>query len=295
MSVVERARIVRVPTEAQLERALTALLEAPAAPPGLGRRAARVPRPHPRPAPHPTTPARARGRPPARRAPRRRRRRRDADARRPARDRPAHDGPPAPAAPASRRGRGRHGGRGREPMNLGSRVRRAARFDRPQLAAQARRHRPRDAALRGPRRLAGQHHLPGPGARHGRSTSRRARWSPTTSATSTRSGTSRRADVAPAARRGLRGDRRPDQRQARRAAGQRPGRGQRHRSAGDHPRLPAAHDPGRARRGDDQQVPVEVDQGAAPAGHRRRRDDVHAAGSRSPARPRPSARSSRRT
>ncbi|MEW6223578.1 MAG: diadenylate cyclase CdaA [Chloroflexota bacterium] len=37
MSVVERARIVRVPTEAQLERALRALLETPAAPPGLGR------------------------------------------------------------------------------------------------------------------------------------------------------------------------------------------------------------------------------------------------------------------
>ena len=38
MSVVERARIVRVPTEAQLQRALSALLEAPAAPPGLSRR-----------------------------------------------------------------------------------------------------------------------------------------------------------------------------------------------------------------------------------------------------------------
>jgi diadenylate cyclase len=38
MSVVERARIVRVPSEAQLERALSALLEAPAAPPGLSRR-----------------------------------------------------------------------------------------------------------------------------------------------------------------------------------------------------------------------------------------------------------------
>ena len=38
MSVVERARIVRVPSEAQLQRALSALLEAPAAPPGLGRR-----------------------------------------------------------------------------------------------------------------------------------------------------------------------------------------------------------------------------------------------------------------
>jgi diadenylate cyclase len=37
MSVVERARIVRVPTDAQLERALTALLEAPTAPGGLGR------------------------------------------------------------------------------------------------------------------------------------------------------------------------------------------------------------------------------------------------------------------
>jgi diadenylate cyclase len=38
MSVVERARIVRVPSEAQLQRALGALLEAPAAPPGLSRR-----------------------------------------------------------------------------------------------------------------------------------------------------------------------------------------------------------------------------------------------------------------
>jgi diadenylate cyclase len=37
MSVVERARIVRVPTEAQLERALIALLETPAAPGGLRR------------------------------------------------------------------------------------------------------------------------------------------------------------------------------------------------------------------------------------------------------------------
>ncbi|HEX5826307.1 MAG TPA: DNA integrity scanning protein DisA nucleotide-binding domain protein, partial [Candidatus Limnocylindrales bacterium] len=38
MSVVERARIVRVPTAAQLERALLALLETPSAPGGLGRR-----------------------------------------------------------------------------------------------------------------------------------------------------------------------------------------------------------------------------------------------------------------
>ena len=37
MSVVERARIVRVPTEAQLERALTALFEAPTVPGALGR------------------------------------------------------------------------------------------------------------------------------------------------------------------------------------------------------------------------------------------------------------------
>jgi diadenylate cyclase len=37
MSVVERARIVRVPTEGQLERALRALLETPSAPAGLGR------------------------------------------------------------------------------------------------------------------------------------------------------------------------------------------------------------------------------------------------------------------
>ena len=41
MSVVERARIVRVPTEAQLARALAALLESPAAPGGLRRRASR--------------------------------------------------------------------------------------------------------------------------------------------------------------------------------------------------------------------------------------------------------------
>ena len=37
MSVVERARIVRVPSEAQLERALTALSRRPAVPGGLGR------------------------------------------------------------------------------------------------------------------------------------------------------------------------------------------------------------------------------------------------------------------
>jgi diadenylate cyclase len=40
MSLVERARIVRVPTEAQLARALAALLEAPAPPAGLGGRGA---------------------------------------------------------------------------------------------------------------------------------------------------------------------------------------------------------------------------------------------------------------
>ena len=37
MSVVERARIVRIPTDAQLERALIALLEAPAPPTGIRR------------------------------------------------------------------------------------------------------------------------------------------------------------------------------------------------------------------------------------------------------------------
>ena len=41
MSVVERARIVRVPTEAQLERAIRSLLEAPSAPARLGRGAGR--------------------------------------------------------------------------------------------------------------------------------------------------------------------------------------------------------------------------------------------------------------
>jgi diadenylate cyclase len=45
MSVVERARIVRVPTEAQLKRALTALLEAPTVPGGLGRGGSGVRRP----------------------------------------------------------------------------------------------------------------------------------------------------------------------------------------------------------------------------------------------------------
>jgi len=38
MSVVERARIVRVPTEAQLQRAIRSLLEAPSVPAGIGRR-----------------------------------------------------------------------------------------------------------------------------------------------------------------------------------------------------------------------------------------------------------------
>jgi diadenylate cyclase len=37
MSVVERARIVRVPSEAQLERALLGLMEAPSVPGGIGR------------------------------------------------------------------------------------------------------------------------------------------------------------------------------------------------------------------------------------------------------------------
>jgi diadenylate cyclase len=41
MSVVERARIVRVPSEAQLERALLALMEAPSVPGGIGRGGAR--------------------------------------------------------------------------------------------------------------------------------------------------------------------------------------------------------------------------------------------------------------
>ena len=42
MSVVERARIVRVPSEAQLERALRSLLEAPSVQAGFGRRRAAV-------------------------------------------------------------------------------------------------------------------------------------------------------------------------------------------------------------------------------------------------------------
>jgi len=42
MSVVERARIVRVPTEAQLSRALAALLETPAPAAGLRRRGSGV-------------------------------------------------------------------------------------------------------------------------------------------------------------------------------------------------------------------------------------------------------------
>lgn len=45
MSVVERARIVRVPSEAQLERALVALLEAPSVPGALGRGGPRGRRP----------------------------------------------------------------------------------------------------------------------------------------------------------------------------------------------------------------------------------------------------------
>ncbi len=46
MSVVERARIVRVPTEAQLARALAALLESPVPPGGLRRPGSNVRRPH---------------------------------------------------------------------------------------------------------------------------------------------------------------------------------------------------------------------------------------------------------
>ena len=219
MSVVERARIVRVPSEAQLQRALSALLEAPAAPPGLSRRrspgfrgrarsrfrirttpaprgdaglAAGVPgsgsaaatstgsadtgpdASGDRTDPAGGSPERAR---PTRPGSRRRRR----PPRRPS-PRPrslTQDGTGTAAVVAADEPR-----LARQP---------AVRFDRPQLAAQARGHRARDAAVRGPRRLPGQQRVPGSRARAPPSTSPTGRSSPTTCATSTRSGTSRRS------------------------------------------------------------------------------------------------------
>ena len=99
MSVVERARIVRVPSEAQLERALSAPARGAgrsARPrPAAARGSAAAPRGRLR---IRTTPARGDARLARDRRARRRRPRRDADDRRPD-DGAAHDGPPAPAAP----------------------------------------------------------------------------------------------------------------------------------------------------------------------------------------------------
>ena len=158
MSVVERARIVRVPNEAQLERALLA-------PAGGPERAGR-PRPwrlqgHPSARP---VPDRAPPRP--RRGDHRRGHAAASPARPPASQRP----PPARGhacrrasadGRAARRGGRRRGGR-LQPVNARRGVRRLGRHHRPQLAAQAGRRGPRDAALRGPRGIAGQRTYPGP-------------------------------------------------------------------------------------------------------------------------------------
>ena len=124
--------------------------------------------------------------------------------------------PDAPIADrTARHGRGR-----RTPMSLGSRVSQAVSVRRPQLAAEARGHRARDAAVRGPRRLPGQQRVPGSGGRAPPSTS------PTGTVVTNdlrdidADPVHRAARRRPAARRGLRGDRRPRQRQARRPAGQ---------------------------------------------------------------------------
>ena len=173
MSVVERARIVRVPSEAQLERALLGLLEAPSVPGRLGRGGPGTgppdgPPAH-RPAPlawdaprrprGPPDPARTRAAPGARtraRLPRRPSRRRAR--------RPRARATPGAAARSEARGasattRARPPPRCR-PVNLGRGARRAGRDHRPQLAAQAGGDRPRDAAVRGLRGVAGQQHLP---------------------------------------------------------------------------------------------------------------------------------------
>ena len=138
MSVVERARIVRVPNEAQLERALLALLEAPgragrprvAAGPGRRHRAGPASR-----LPHRPSHRRRRRSPPRRRRP-----------------------------PIARARGGRRRGRRAQHVNVGRAARRVAGgivHNWPlKLAAIV----ARDAAVRGLRRVAGQQHLPGPGA-----------------------------------------------------------------------------------------------------------------------------------
>ena len=230
MSVVERARIVRVPSEAQLQRALSALLEAPAAPPGLSRRrspgfgaalavgsasarrrparrhrpsrlacraaAARLPRPRDRPTQRPRTQgghrtvARRTARPVAsRRSTRPGSRRRRRPHRRPS---PTPRSPTRTARAPPRSSRADEPRLARQP---GRQVR------RPQLAAEARGHRARHAAVRGARRVPGQQRVPGSGGRAPRQQARRDRRHQRPARPRPRSGTSRRSTSVACVRR----------------------------------------------------------------------------------------------
>ena len=234
MSVVERARIVRVPTDAQLARALAALLEAPASPPACAvapqHRAAirsggctsRAARPGARMWPRPairharsTAPSRRRRRAPPRSSPVRT--------------------TTEPRPPRSRRSEPRTQRPAHRPVR------------HPQLAAEARGRRPRHAAVRGPRRVAGQQRLHGPGPGPRRPPARRNRGHPPAQ--------ERRGDpLYRARRRGpshggrLPGDGRPRRRRAHRDAGLAARDRHGERSPGHDPGLPATHHPGGPRR-----------------------------------------------
>ena len=217
MSVVERARIVRVPSEAQLERALIGLLEAPNVPgrggPGGGvrrpgrlriaRRGRVVAQPAAPPAPAPDT----------------RRRHRNAPTRR------ARPPPPCRARE-----------RGPRPPAPGP-------GHRAQLAAQAGRGHPRHAAVRRARRVAGQQHVPRARAGDGRE--------PAPQHGHHQPAQGRRADPvhrpgrrrAPGGR-GLPRDGRPGRTWSPTAARDRAGQRHRRGPAGDDPRVPAPIHPG---------------------------------------------------
>ena len=292
MSVVERARIVRVPTEAQLERALDRAAR------GAGRAARPQPAPRPGapwprsrslPDPHDAGPRGDAGprsrlpgsggaarRPDRRPAPRTGRPRRHPGAGRPVAPRRRLDQGPVDAAADRRPARrprsptrtARHRrGRGAtdEPRPLrppGRRVR------RPQLAAQARGHRARDAAVRGPRRVPGQRArsrarctvtVQNQPAGHGHHEPA-ARRRPDPLHRAARASSRLRAERLP-------GDGRPHQRQARRPARQRP----RSRSPPSTPTSRSstssrARSRSCSRARPTKQVPVDVQHGPAPDG-----------------------------
>ena len=260
MSVVERARIVRVPNEAQLERALLAPARGAVRAGRLRRRSApRIRRLGVRAESRPGLPHAAA----------------TAGHLRPSAA-GAHAGRAAPTTGQATAAAGRAvDGASTRAAGRPSRRRRSA-GHRPQLAAQARRARARDAAVCGARRLPGQQHLPGPDHGHAREPARRTRSSPTSSRTSSRSATSRPRTLGPPAGRGLPGHGRPRQRQARRQPRERPR--QRHRVD---PRVTILES-GRATiqvvldQKVSQHVKVTVVQRDAAPGHRRRRDRHHA-------------------